>query len=128
MKLEICTLCEYASEHNGRLTIVDSFDVIVASKLPWRAYFHFVAKINIENNQKKYQEIRMRIIKADDSNEILFETKGSYNHSDKAEKMNLLAGLKGIIFNSLGEYKFQVFFDNDLLIDHPLKLILKDDK
>jgi hypothetical protein len=70
----------------------------------------------------------MRIIKADDSDEILFETKGSYNNSDKAEKINLLAGLKGIIFNSLGEYKFQVFFDNDLLIDHPFKLILKDDK
>lgn len=128
MKLEICTLCEYASEHNGRLTIVDTFDAIAASKFPWRAYFHFAAKIDIEDNQKEYQKIRMLILKFDDSREILFDTSGSYNHIDKAEKMNLLAGFKGIIFNTLGEYKFQVFFDDDLVIDHSFKLILKDGK
>lgn len=128
MKLEICTLCEYASEHNGRLTIVDTFDAIAASKFPWRAYFHFAAKIDIEDNQKEYQKIRMLILKSDDSREILFDTSGSYNHIDKAEKMNLLAGFKGIIFNTLGEYKFQVFFDDDLVIDHSFKLILKDGK
>ncbi len=128
MKLEICTLCEYASEHNGRLTIVDTFDAIAASKFPWRAYFHFAAKIDIEDNQKEYQKIRMLILKSDDNREILFDTSGSYNHIDKAEKMNLLAGFKGIIFNTLGEYKFQVFFDDDLVIDHSFKLILKDGK
>ena len=128
MKLEICTLCEYASEHNGRLTIVDTFDAIAASKFPWRAYFHFATKINIEDNRKEYQKIRMLIQKADDSLEILFDTNGSYNHIDKAEKMNLLAGFKGIIFNTPGEYKFQVFFDDDLVIDHPFKVILKDGK
>ncbi len=128
MKLEICTLCEYASEHNGRLTIVDTFDAIVALKFPWRAYFHFAAKINMSDNQKEYQKIRMLIIKSDDDCEVLFDTNGSYNHIDKAEKMNLLAGFKGIIFNSLGEYKFQVFFDDELVVNHPFKLILKDGK
>lgn len=128
MKIEICTLCEYASEHDGRLTIVDTFDTIVALKFPWRAYFHFVAKINIEDNQIDYQKIRMLILNANDSQEILFDTSGSYSHNDTAEKMNLLAGFKGIIFNARGDYKFQVFFDDDLVIDHPFKLILKDGK
>lgn len=127
MKLEICTLCEYASEHNGRLTIVDTFDAIVASKFPWRAYFHFAAKISIESDQKEYQKIRMLIMKSD-SFEILFDTSGSYNYVDKTEKINLLAGFKGIIFIAPGEYKFQVYFDDDLVIDHPFKLMLKDGK
>ncbi len=127
MKLEICTLCEYASEHNGRLTIVDTFDAIVASKFPWRAYFHFAAKISIESDQKEYQKIRMLIMKSD-SLEILFDTSGSYNYVDKTEKINLLAGFKGIIFSTPGEYKFQVYFDDDLVIDHPFKLMLKDGK
>lgn len=127
MKLEICTLCEYASEHNGRLTIVDTFDAIVASKFPWRAYFHFAAKISIESDQKEYQKIRMLIMKSD-SFEILFDTSGSYNYVDKTEKINLLAGFKGIIFSAPGEYKFQVYFDDDLVIDHPFKLMLKDGK
>lgn len=127
MKLEICTLCEYASEHNGRLTIVDTFDAIVASKFPWRAYFHFAAKISIESDQKEYQKIRMLIMKSD-SLEILFDTSGSYNYVYKTEKINLLAGFKGIIFSTPGEYKFQVYFDDDLVIDHPFKLMLKDGK
>lgn len=127
MKLEICTLCEYASEHNGRLTIVDTFDAIVASKFPWRAYFHFAAKISLESDQKEYQKIRMLIMKSD-SLEILFDTSGSYNYVDKTEKINLLAGFKGIIFSTPGEYKFQVYFDDDLVIDHPFKLMLKDGK
>ena len=127
MKLEICTLCEYASEHNGRLTIVDTFDAIVASKFPWRAYFHFAAKLSIESDQKEYQKIRMLIMKSD-SFEILFDTSGSYNYVDKTEKINLLAGFKGIIFSAPGEYKFQVYFDDDLVIDHPFKLMLKDGK
>ena len=127
MKLEICTLCEYASEHNGRLTIVETFDAIVASKFPWRAYFHFAAKISIESDQKEYQKIRMLIMKSE-SLEILFDTSGSYNYVDKTEKINLLAGFKGIIFSTPGEYKFQVYFDDDLVIDHPFKLMLKDGK
>lgn len=128
MKVEISTLCEYASEHSGQLTIVDTFDTIFASKFPWRAYFHFVAKINLEGTQKDYQTIRMAIVKADDSRENLFEAHGAYRKDTNAEKMNLVAGLKGLIFNSPGEYRFLVFFDNDRVIDHPFRLILKDGK
>lgn len=128
MKIEICTLCEYASEHQGRLTIVDTIDAIHALKFPWRAYFHFAARLNLEDNAKEYQQIKMRIVKADDGNEILFETCGTYNIAVDTEKMNLLAGIKGIIFNNPGRYKFQVFFDDDSVIDYSFKLILKDGK
>lgn len=63
MKVEISTLCEYASEHSGQLTIVDTFDAIFALKFPWRAYFHFVARINLEDTRKDYQKVKMFIVK-----------------------------------------------------------------
>ncbi len=128
MKVEISTLCEYASEHMGQLTIVNTFDVISALKFPWRAYFHFAAKINLEYTRNNYQKITMEIIKVDDSQEKLFEVQGAYTKTVNAEKMNLVAGLKGLIFNYPGEYKFRVLFDGDIIIEHSFKLILKDGK
>ena len=70
----------------------------------------------------------MKIVKADESQEKLFEVQGAYKQIANAEKMNLVAGLKGLIFNSPGEYKFQVFFDGDMIVDHSFRLILKDGK
>ena len=128
MKVEISTLCEYASEHQGRLTIVDTFDTISALKFPWRAYFHFAAKINLEDNETDYQKIRMLIVESDGEHRTLFETEGVYDRFAGAEKMNLVAGFKGIIFNQPGQYCFQVFFDEDLVVNHPFKLTLKNDR
>ena len=128
MKVEISTLCEFAAEHLGKLTIVDAVDAISALKFPWRAYFHFAAKINLEDSTKEFQKIKMLIIKDDATQEEIFEADGAYNNMANAEKMNLVAGFKGLIFNSPGEYKFQVFFDAEKIIDHQFKLILKDGK
>lgn len=126
MNIEICTLCEYASEHEGRLTIVDTFDAILASKFPWRAYFHFALKINLEDGHKVHQKIKMLII--DEHQHVLFEADGPYNVHDGADKMNLVASFKGLIFNHPGLYRFQVLFDDDLSVDYPFKLVLKDEK
>lgn len=126
MNIEICTLCEYASEHEGRLTIVDTFDAISASKFPWRAYFHFASKINFENEHKTYRKIKMIII--DDRQRVLFEADGPYEGHAEVDKMNLVAGFKGLIFDNPGVHRFQVLFDEDMIVDYPFKLVLKDEK
>lgn len=128
MKIEICTLCEYASEHNGRITIVNTLDAIIALKFPWRAYFYFVAKIKLKNNKKSYQNINMRIVKKDNEQEILFEANGSYDSNIDNEKMNLIAGFNGIVFNESGEYNFQIFFDKENIINHTFNVVLKNEQ
>ncbi len=128
MKPEIVALCGYASENNGKLTIVDAFDALVAQKFPWRAYFHFAAKINLEDRSNDYQKIKMLIIKDDDNHEKLFEAESTLQKLSNLEKMNLVAGLKGLIFNTSGQYLFQVIFDNETIINHPFRVNLKDEK
>lgn len=128
MKVEISTLCEYAADHLGRLTIVDTFDTISAQKFPWRAYFHFAAKINLEDRSNDYQKIKMLIIKDDDNHEKLFEAESTLQKLSNSETMNLVAGLKGLIFNTSGQYLFQVIFDNETIINHPFRVNLKDEK
>ena len=127
MKVEISSLCEYASERQGHLTIVDTFDVINAMKFPWRAYFYYVAKIDVNDDSlQNYQTITMSIINKDNGDK-LFETSNPLNKIHKSDKLNLVAGFKGLIFNKAGEYRLDVYFDKELVINHPFKVVVKKD-
>lgn len=128
MKSEIVTLCEYASEHNGRLTIVDTFDAIIATKFPWRAYFSVASKIDLMGCKKDYKIVSMRIISAKDSNKVVFEASSPFNHPESFGKLNMVANFKGLIFEEQGEYLFHVLFDNTVIAECVFKVILKNDE
>lgn len=119
MKTDIVTLCEYASEHDGRLTIVDAFDTIFAMKLPWRAYFYIVAKIRLDEEILHYNKIKLSIVKVGDDEKTLFNAENSFGNQKNMKSINIVAGLKGLIFETAGNYAFNVFFDERLIVKHP---------
>jgi hypothetical protein len=125
MKSEILTLCEYASENNGRLTIVDSFDAIVATKLPWRAYFSVASKIDLMNRTCEYETVTMKIVSASDSDKVIFEASNPFNHPESFDKLNLVANFKGLIFEVPGKYLFRILFDSEIVAECMFKVILK---
>lgn len=126
MKVEISSLCEYASEHAGRLTIIDTFDTIVAMKIPWRAYFYYVAKIDANDVRKEYETIKVVI--RNDGGDNLFEVSNPFGKHQLLHKFNLVAGFKGLIFDKAGEYKLSVYFDKELVIEHLFKVELRKDE
>lgn len=126
MKSEIITLCEYASEHNGQLTIVDTFDVLTAAKFPWRAYFYVAAKIKMTNCLKHYNTIKISITFGA-SGATIFEASTPFT-KEKIDKFNVVAGLKGLIFDKQGEYLLNISLDNDIIAEHPFKVIEKKDE
>lgn len=128
MKSEIITLCEYASEHNGRLTIADTFDAIIATKFPWRAYFSVAAKIDLMGCAKVYKTITMRIASSKDLNKIVFEASSPYNQPESFGKLNMVANFKGLIFEEQGDYLFHVLFDDTVIAECVFKVILKNDE
>lgn len=128
MKSEILTLCEYASDHKGRLTIVDTFDAILAHKLPWRAYFSVAAKIDLMGCNEDYRIVTMRIISCKDANKVVFEASSPFNPPESFDKLNLAANFKGLIFEEPGEYLFHVLFDNTIIAECMFKVILKNDE
>ncbi len=124
--VEILTLCEYASEHEGRLTIIDTFDAIRATKFPWRAYFYVATKIGITKDFADYKTITLKIFSAVDPNKIVFETSSKYEHHKDFGKINLIAGFKGLIFESAGDYFFHVCLDNDVIAECLFKVVLQE--
>lgn len=127
MRPEILTLCEYASEHNGRLTIVDTFDAIDAMKFPWRAYFYVAAKIDMERYDIDYKTMSLSITLRGDSSKSVFEASSNFERPDDMGKLVVVAGLKGLIFELPGEYLFRIKLDDTLIAEYPFKVASRNE-
>lgn len=128
MKSEVLALCEYASDHDGSLTIVDTFDNIMVAKLPWRAYFYVATRISFVDCEVDYKTVLLKIVSLDEQEKVVFETTSPFNPPNELKKMNIVAGFKGLIFESAGEYCFRLYMDDNLINEYPFKVILKENE
>lgn len=124
--IEILTLCEYASEHNGHLTIIDTFDAIGAVKFPWRAYFYVAAKINLADCSADYKKISLLIFPTEEPSKMVFETFSKFERPKDSDKINIVAGFRGLIFEHVGEYCFRVCLDDTTIAECLFNVILKE--
>lgn len=120
MKIELFTLCEYSSNHDGSLTIVNTLDRIETDKLPWRAYFGFAIKGIILHSQPSDTILTFQISKKD-SDKVLFQT--TFPIIDKIGRFAASGNLRGFIFEEEGDYLFQVSSNHGLNIDYPFIVV-----
>ena len=125
MKTEILTLCRYASDNEGHQTIVDTFDTIVADKIPWREYFYVAAKINLIDNNPDYKKISMSIAHIGEETKEIFKATSPFARPENTEKISITAGFKGLIFEHEGNYSLRIHFDDTLVAELPFKVILR---
>lgn len=128
MKPEIITLCEYASENNGRLTIVDTFDTIVAAKFPWRAYFSIALRVDLSGFDAECKNLSMKVVSTSDSSSLIFEAHSPFERPNNLGKLNVVAGFKGLIFNETGSFQFLVMLDDVVIAECPFKVVEKDNE
>lgn len=121
MTLELFTLCEYASNTGGKLTIVNTLDTITAEKFPWRAYFGFALKGIIKHEHPSDSKISLSILK-EDNNLAIFET--TFPIIDKVGRFAAAANLRGLIFEQEGRYIFRVSNTDGLCVDYQFTVTL----
>lgn len=112
MTVDIFALCDYAKNDNGRLTIVDTFDSIKASKLPWRAYFGFALKLRAGSDDLDGKELKLMISSQANPDAAIFETATKLTSGQKKGLLSIAGNLKGLIFEQAGQYDFKVLIDN----------------
>lgn len=115
MKVNILTLCDFAQDNNGKLTVVGIYDLIVTKKVPFTKSLFFVARICFapEDTGKKY-EVKIDIqsqknqtpLIAPIANEFSIET------SDKDVYCNLIFELGRFAFPTDGIYNFKLKVDD----------------
>lgn len=125
MRTDILTLCEYASDHDGSLSILDTFDIIKASKFPWRAYFYLAARISNNDSVEDFKEISIKIYRSDNPEEIVFVTSSPCENVKDFKNLNLVTGFKGLIFNSPGFYILNICLDQKSVAELKFNVELK---
>lgn len=127
MTPNIFTLCHYASEHNGSLTIVDTFDRIKAHKFPWRDDFYVVSKFRIDEKYSSHKEILLKIFSLINERKVIFETKNNFEYDKSRTELNIIAEFRGLIFENEGKYAFCIYLDNKLMGEYQFNVSSEDE-
>lgn len=114
MNIDLFTLCDYVSNHNGQLTIIDTFDSLNAEKFPWRAYFGVAVKMDISKNVDK--DFNICIYKDGAPEKKLFNVDTPFS-SKEYGKFVLAGNIKGLIFEEAGLYHCTLSIGNKVIKD-----------
>jgi len=134
MDFQIATLCDYAADHQGKMTIVAPFDALAARELPVRHPQCALAMrvcMTPEDNGDHAMHITLidedgqavnaqMPIKADlpvkIPDEVSFVTR------------NLIVNFQGLEFKNIGVYSVDITLDDELAVRIPLRVVKVDAK
>lgn len=125
MTIELFTLCDFASNENGRLTIVNTLDNLTVGKLPWRAYIGFAIKGIIITEQPADTTLELSIFPKGNEDAKLFEASSPI--ANKTGRFAAAGNLRGLIFDNEGDYIFRIASSNGLKSDYPFNVTAKKD-
>lgn len=112
MNIELITLCEGAFNTNGRLTIVNTIDDIIANSLPWKAAIGLAVKIGIPAGEKGEHNLSISFI-TEDGSAILHNLTANINLPFDGKDGHLVAAtnIQGLSFPSYGQYFIEISVD-----------------
>ncbi|HEX8371582.1 MAG TPA: hypothetical protein VF585_02285 [Chthoniobacterales bacterium] len=131
MELLVATLCDTASENQGKLNVIGAFDAIIAQSFP--AGFSFMLALRFSFTAEDHGSHPFSIRLVDDSgspnNEAPNESKMDVNMPPGTagfSTQNMIMPLQGTIAKA-GNYHFDVHFDERILARIPLRVIAQSD-
>jgi len=94
-------------------TIINIVQMISSQKYPAR-YAQLVFFCELTNGHGK-TKTTIRLVDANEEEGIIFEQKGSVEFKDVKQVVTLAMNLQGVVFPHPGEYRFQLFTNDQLL-------------
>jgi len=116
MKVELFVLCDAATDYNGKLNILGTFDAIWAKAVPVvHPSCSVAARIRFSKIEEGGHTIRINIVDADGNAVIKpFETRGDISFSGagvSSVATNIVINLHGLKFAAFGEYSVDLAVD-----------------
>ncbi|MDR1178417.1 MAG: hypothetical protein LBK64_06285 [Spirochaetaceae bacterium] len=125
MKVELFTLCDFAQENGGKLTIVGTFDTIIAREFPC-VHPHLSIVIRIRYDLWEFGRHSFRIETRDLNGDMSIEpvsghieVKGVGNASAVS---HLVFSISNLRFQSSGVVNFVLYIDDKEMTSTPLYL------
>lgn len=117
MEIEIFTICDFAQDNNGKLTVVGTFDGINSKQFPFtQANFSVACRLRFAEKETGTHEIRLRFIDID-GKELLQPIQGQMNipkpTNGQYSTVNLVFNLSQLKFEKAGRYSFELYIDDE---------------
>ena len=117
MEIEIFTLCDFAQDNSGKLTVVGTFDGINSKQFPFtQANFSVACRLRFAEKETGSHDMRLRFIDID-GKEILQPIQGQMNIpkpiNGQYSTINLVFNLSQIKFDKAGRYSFELYIDDE---------------
>lgn len=124
MEIEIFTLCDFAQDNSGKLTVVGTFDGINSKQFPFtQANFSVACRLRFAEKETGTHDMRLRFIDID-GKEILQPIQGQMNIpkpiNGQYSTINLVFNLSQIKFDKAGRYSFELYIDDEWTSGLPL--------
>ena len=125
MNVEIFTVCEAATDNQGKINILGTFDSIQGSALPVvRPHCAIAARLRFSKSEEGEHLIKINIVDEDGKPAVPpFETKGDVRFGDiqrTSVAVNMILNLQGLKFASFGEYAVDLAVDGRHAASLPL--------
>ena len=117
MEIELFTLCDYAQDNNGKLTIVGTFDRLYARSFPVvHSHMSVVTRLRFPAEKEGHHQIKIRLTD-NEGKEMLQPVEGSFTTSLTSGMLyapvNLVFNFINIQFKSAGRYAFEMYVDGE---------------
>ncbi len=124
MDLEIFTLCDFAQDANGKLTIVGTFDQVSTPEAkPVINSCYLAIRLRVEAHEKGQHQLSLSL-KDPAGNNVLQNIEGNFevNHPEGFNTIgvNLIINLNQLKFERTGVHKFTLSVNNNKLGSFPL--------
>lgn len=123
MKLNLFSICEGAFNNQGRLTIVNTYDMISASSFPLKMSLGIAMTIAFDKNDGGKHMIVLHIINKKNDVEIAkMESEVSIPHDENGGFLNFVSNVNGFMFPEAGDFNFDLTVDGKSIGGYVMKV------
>ena len=124
MEIEIFTLCDFAQDNGGKLTIVGTFDGINVKQFPYtQPSFSVACRLRFAGKEAGAHDIRLTLIDADGT-ELINPIQGQLNvatpKNGQYSTINMVFNFNQMKFEKPGRNSFELYMDDEWTTGLPL--------
>ena len=124
MEIEIFTLCDFAQDNSGKLTVIGTFDGIHSKQFPFvQANFSVACRLRFSEKETGEHHMLLRFIDVD-GKEVIQPIEGNMNipkpQNGQYSAINLVFNFAQMKFEKAGRYSFELYLDDDWSSGLPL--------
>jgi len=127
METEIFTLCDFAQDTGGKLTIVGTFDQIGSKTFPIvHPSCSLACRLRFSEKETGMHDFKLRLVDSK-GKEVIPSIEGNINVGMAANSqyaaINIVGNLNQLKFEKEGRYSFELYVDSNWVTGLPLNLI-----